>query len=747
MISDSQPARRVHLVDVAFGTLLLAYAAASLSLIPYDFTDLCYLLSLERGTWVTQEWVHPIYVPTLHVLTTLVGAFGYHGHMLVPVEVMNVGVAITAYALLYWLARRVSGPSLGAVAALAVAATNMGFWSATMRSTPYALALLCQVISLSLVVSDRPVPPRRYALAGTFAGLSMGYHAAAMGLGVAGLVCALFEPDPGRKRRNTLARIGAFGGAMLGVAIVSWAIFLAYNGLGTDYFRKQDFRATFLGVEQVPNTSVYTSGSVSAQISAFAASVSYQAGVLVRVAAVVLVLVLVRRLWMRRPLGSAERRLAIATAGNFVGIAGFFLINNAHNGFIFAGFTFVPVMIGAAIHRSWIGLAIVLYLARPGTVDNIYRMMQSGAQGANDPQLAEARFLGHTLGERDVLLTPGSPFPEMLYLSHLNVFEVSTGEPTHRGSDVPVLHPGEALRARIAWWLGNGRRVIYALGDELTDFSGDLGGAEKEHQIFWRNEAAARERAPILRQLRAAVEASGIEMRETLVSPHGNRYAEIGVGEPTPRTPPAPVVASGHTSRELRSLLVATAKDSDNPQLPGRIRFLGDLEAALPGDPWLVCDWMALTCDREGEHDGERVACRPLTGCDERIGRDIASAARAHHDGQAGRYLTPAVGRMVHDAAAEALEPILRGGFTVTHVDVGRDTIELAIRDADHGEYGITLALPGSKREQPPDGRGRNFLFYLAPAGNGSNPTASSLLLAAAARFDQAIPDTALQSD
>jgi hypothetical protein len=683
------------------------------------------------------------------VLTALVGAFGYHGHMLVPVELMNVAVASTAYVLLYWLARRVSGPSLAVVAALVVTATSTGFWDATVRSTPYALALFCQVISLSLLVADRPVSPTRYALAGTFAGLSMGYHAAAMALGVAGLVCALFEPDPGRTPRDTLTRIVAFGGAMIGVAIASWAIFLVYNGLGSHYFRTTDFQSTFHGIEQVPNTSIYSSGSVGAQISSFADSVSYQAGALVYVALLVLALASARWFWTRRALASAERRLAIATAGNCAGIAGFFLINNTHNGFIFASLTLVPVMMGAAIGRSWIGL-VVMCLALPGTVRNIDRMMQSGTQGANDPQLTEVRFLEHTLGDRDVLLAPGSPFPEMLYLSHLNIFEISRGEPTHRGSEVPVLHPGDALRARVAWWLANGSRVIYALGDESTDFSGDVGGAEKERQIFWRNETAAGERAPILRRLRASLEALEIDMRETLVSPRGNRYAEIGIREARPPTPPSPLVASRQTSRELRSLLVAKAEDGHNPQLPGRIRFLSDLEAAMPDDPWLVCDWMALTCDQQVEHRDERVACRALTGCDESIGQAIASSESepgAHPDGASARHLTLAIGRIVHDAAPQALQPILQSGFTVTRVDVRRDTIELAIRDADQGEYGITLALPDSKRDGPPDGRGRHFLFYLAPAENGSNPSASNLLLGAAAQFDEAIPDAALRSD
>src|SRR5262249_23309627 len=149
-----------------------------------------------------------------------------------------------------------------------------------------------------------------------------------------------------------LARIGAFGGTMLGVAIVSWAVFMAYNGLGTGYFRNQDFYLTFRTIEQVPNTSIYTSGSASAQIASFVASVSYQAGVLVSVAVVVLVLTLLLRLRTRRPLAPAERRLAIATAANCAAIGAFFLINNTHNGFIFASLTLVPVMIGVAISRS-----------------------------------------------------------------------------------------------------------------------------------------------------------------------------------------------------------------------------------------------------------------------------------------------------------------------------------------------------------------------------------------------------------
>jgi hypothetical protein len=362
------------------------------------------------------------------------------------------------------------------------------------------------------------------------------------------------------------------------------------------------------------------------------------------------------------------------------------------------------------------------------------------------------RFLEGALGNRGVLLTPGSPFPEMLYLAHLNVFEVSAGGSTHPGNEAPVLHPGPALRARVAWWLANGSRVIYALGDDTTDFTGDLGGAEKERQVFWRDETAARERAPELAKLRAGLEESGLELHEGLVSTRGNHYAEVRLADAGLPAGPLPARADGQSSQTLRAQLVEKSAGHGDPQLPARMQFLVDLETAIPADPWLACDWMALICEREVEHEGQRSSCRPIEGCDERLGVETANAdrpgpgAHAHHAGPAGRHLTPAVGTMIRNAAPGALEPVLHGGFSVTRVDIFGDTIEVAIRDADR-EYTVTLALADAKRPAPPDGRGRNFLFYLAPTENRSNPAASSALLAAAARFDQAIPDAALQSD
>jgi hypothetical protein len=744
-VSDVQLRRSFQPGDVLFAAFLIVYAAVSISLIPFDFTDLCYLFSLEQHRWVTQEWVHPIYVPALRVFAETLGLFGYHGHMLVPVELLNVASSTTAVVLLYSLARRFPGSSLAAAVTLAAAALSIGFWSATLRSTPYALALLCQTLSLTQLISERPVAPRRYALAGIFAGLAMGLHASAMALGVVGVLCALFEPDPARTRLNTFNRITAFGGAMLATALIDWTVFLVYNRLGSDYFRNQDFHSTFLGIEQVPSTSIYTSGSAMAQLSAFAASVRYQGGEVGWLVLVFALPIVARRLWTRTTLSPAEYRLAVAGGANFAAIAGFFLINNTHNGFIFASLTLVPVLLAVGLRGSYLGLAALVILAVPGMRDNAHRMLQAGTAGANDPQLAEVNFLEQTLSPRDVLLTPGSPFPEMLYLSHLNSLEVSLDKPTHPGTEVPLLHPGAVLQARVAWWLTHGSRVFYAFGDDSTDFTGDVGGAEKEHQIFWRPETAAHERAPALRKIRAALEASGLRLSDAVVSPRGERYAEIELNEASGVVAATAPAAPPIDARELYALFAKGDSLSDEPMLPRRAQFLVDLAAVLPDDPWLSCDIMALVCNGEPQREGVLIPCHPVAGCDERVGgTEVASApvGSRDHGESAGPHLTPAVAQVLQDTAADALEPVTQHGFSVSRVDIHHDEIELEIQDRDDRLYAITLALPdsrGAPRAAAPDGRGQKFLFYLTHTDTAPNPEAATALLAAASNMDRAI--------
>ncbi len=630
MPSGTVRERRITAADVLFLAFLGEHVVLSVARIPFDFTDLCYLFSLEEGRWVPQEWVHPIYVSTLGLLSGVLGLFGYHGHMLVPVEYLNVAATTAGFVLLYRLARRFPGSSLAAVLALAVTALCVGFQNAAIRPTPYALAFLFQTLSLSLLVSDLPVAPHRYGLAGVAAGVSMGFHASAMALAAVAVACALFEPDPARIWRTTLLRISLFAAGMLATAIACWATFLAYHSIGADYFRHQDFQSTFLGVEQVPGTSIYTSRSVSAQLSSFITMMGYQSGVLVRLGLAVAALAIVLRVFRGQSLLPAERRLAIATGANFAAIAGFFLINNTHNGFIFASFTLIPVLAAVTIRGSWVGLAALIALAASPTRDNVQHILAAHLQGENDPQLAEARFLDNLLQPRDVLLTPGTPFAEMLYLAHLNMFEVSTGKPAREGGpEVPVLRPGPVLRARVVWWLAHGGRVFYARGDDSTDFSGDVTGAEKEQQIFWRPETAARERAPVLDGLRAAIEACGLGLQDGVTSPRGKRYAEVRLEDssaPVASPPPTPVIPA----TELMTLFVNDAGDVSAREFEHRAEFLVALDRFIPDDPWRACDVMELICEARPRVGSVRLSCQALPGCEQWI-NPLQAEADANH--------------------------------------------------------------------------------------------------------------------
>ena len=624
--------RRLVPADFAFLIFLAVQAGLSVLLLPYDFTDLCYLFSLEQGRWVPQEWVHPIYVPTLAVWRAILARFGYHGQMLVPVELLNVGLASLAFLLLYRLARRLSGSP--AAAAIAVASTTLctGFWLAAVRPTPYAPALLCLLLSLSVLITERPPSAARFALAGVFAALAMGFHASAMALGLTGVLFAILDRD----RRFPWKNILAFSLAMLLTAIGCWAIFLFYHGIGADYFRRHEFGAVFAGIEQVPGSSIYTSGSVGRQIEEFRNTIAYQAPVPARFV-LALAVVLPILLWQGHRFTPIHRRLALAAGLNLLTISGFFLINNTHNGFNFAAYALIPALAAVVFGRSQLLLVLLLVLAVPNLRANVMAMVGSGFGGANNPLLAETRFLQETMGTRDILLVPGSPFPEVLYLSPLVLFELADGSTDRSMGDVPVLEITPALRARIGWWLGNGRRVFLAMGDETTDFTGDVNGAEKEKQIFWRPELEARERAPRLQAVRDALGAQGIEIHGGIQSPRGQQYGIVQLNEAPTAAPPS--VAPIAEPAELLALLLP-----DSAEAAGRARYLGQLQQALPGDPWMACDVMDLVCDSSPRRGRDPLPCRLLDGCnnDKAVSRNAQGPQACRGAGCSTRPAEPA---------------------------------------------------------------------------------------------------------
>jgi hypothetical protein len=601
--------------DLLFAAFVITFGALSLRLIPYDFTDLCYLFSLEQGRWVTQEWVHPIWVPSLALLAKVLAVFGYRGRMLVPVELFNIALMSIALAVLYRLARTFPGAAVAGAVAIAVAGFTPGFWSAAVRPTPYAAAVLCQAVALSLLITDRPTPPRRYAAAGCFSGLAMGFHASAMALGVVGVACAMWGPDAPEARPRRWRRIAAFATGMAGAAAACWLAFMLYYRIGLDYFRNQDFAALFAGIEQTPRTSLYTNQSIAEQWATFVDTFTFQLGVPLGRAAIILAAALLLRLVRRAPQSDRERRLSLATLANFAAVSAFFVINGTRNGFIFAALTLVPAWVAVSIRDSWIAVAALAAVMLPGTAAHVQYVLANDQHGPNDPLLREVQFLQHTLAARDIVLTPGSPFPELFYLSHLNVLEVAAEEPTHPGTDSPVVRPTSVLRDRIGWWLAHGSRVFYAVGDRATDFVGDVSGAEKGRQIFWRPETAASQRGAALDAMRAALEGIGLSFGDEITSPNGERYALVQVADAGTNGAP-PEHKDALTPRELHALFQRAAAGGAASPLPVRAQFLVDYEAAVPGDPWLACDVMRLVCQGYPSRDGTPIRCEPIRGCD-----------------------------------------------------------------------------------------------------------------------------------
>jgi hypothetical protein len=235
-----------------------------------------------------------------------------------------------------------------------------------------------------------------------------------------------------------------------------------------------------------------------------------------------------------------------------------------------------------------------------------------GAGGfATDPLLSEVRYLASRLGPKDVVLTPGCPFPEMHYLAPMNLVEVRTSIVEASWCDVPHACVDHTLRDRVDWWTANGSRVLLALGDDVTDFGGkdtgpDASGAEKRRQIFWDPRLAARERAPRLAALRAAFDATGLALGSVITSPGGERYAEV---QPRDRAAGVRPVAARWMAADLRA-----AMGDDDPNRSYRARILAEMAAALPDDPWRGCDVMQLACETGASGNGAP-SCAAVSGC------------------------------------------------------------------------------------------------------------------------------------
>jgi hypothetical protein len=599
--------------DIVILAGIAGFVAINLTLLPYDYLDLWYLFSLERGRPSPLELVHPVYLPVLEVYQALLRAVGYEGRMLVPVEFLNTCVAALSHWLLYRVARRISGNGLAAALAVLVFAACTGPWSAALRPTPYAWGLLMVVLTGRICLSDRRLDSPRYvALAGMTTGLAMGFHLSAMALVPAVVLCLVTRTG----WRRAIAPAARFVRAVTAVLLVEYGLLATLHDLhlpqlllGPD----ADAGALFRTFEQVPGTSLATSGSLVLQIETLAGTlVDAGSHLLFLLAGVAVVCLVVHHrslpdLWRR------DREVLVVAGLVFGGFAGFFLINNTRNGFVFASLALVPVALARLVAGTrWLVWA-VLPFALVSVASGALRALDSGGAADRDPMHVETRFLGSVLGTRDVLIVPGCPHPELFYLRHLNVLGVSVrpARGDDRGCDTPIVLADEAFLDRIHWYQAHGSRVLLSEGDPDRDFEGDRSGAEKERQVFHGPGYRAADRRALASRVRALLRTRFV-VEPGPESPQFRTYLEVRLLREGLPAPVGPDTRSGGMDEELERIATGCRQANDRIAAD-RIEYLRAWSAALTGDPYVACDLFAVLAAKP--HTDPKDDDREAHGC------------------------------------------------------------------------------------------------------------------------------------
>ena len=181
---------------------------------------------------------------------------------------------------------------------------------------------------------------RRYALAGAAAGLAAGFHLSAVSLLLPGLCAARWES----REASRLRLAGGFAAGFAAALAAAYAAFLLRSGPGMTWFNLEHSRfwALFRDIEQIPESSLYTSRSLLRQLREFGEALRIQGRPLLQavLASGVLVLLAGRgRAWIEEPAVKACA-LSVVCAAAF---SLFFIVNNSHNGFIFSVALLLPV--------------------------------------------------------------------------------------------------------------------------------------------------------------------------------------------------------------------------------------------------------------------------------------------------------------------------------------------------------------------------------------------------------------------
>ena len=189
------PARRAALFGSAYALIGLAFLPRRL-----DLSALTYAVAADRGLGKVHAAAHPLYLPVLRVALALARALGWRGAVSPPAQIVSALAGGLAAGLLLRLAERLSGDRRAAFVGT-VAFVGCGHvWGYGLQSKPYTLAAACAAAYFLALTSRRPATAARGALAGAFAGLTLGFDAMSMSLIPVAWVWAGLQPRARRAR-------------------------------------------------------------------------------------------------------------------------------------------------------------------------------------------------------------------------------------------------------------------------------------------------------------------------------------------------------------------------------------------------------------------------------------------------------------------------------------------------------------------------------------------------------------------
>ena len=409
---------------------------------------LAFFISADGGPWGLEELVHPLFVPFLAALRGLHPGLAT-ARFIESVQWLNALFAGLAAAMVFLIVLRATSSLLYAgLGALALESLRP-FWNETLRPVDYAPAFATLAAVPCLWYLTRRRGRRFYAGLGLLSGAACAWTAAC--LPVVAWVLALTWRE-GRRGRAVLARryIGA-ALAAAGASFLVWTVFHRFDWL------KFNWKEAFYGVEQQRQSSLYTSRSLRRQLSLFA---SGQPQVLLSTAALVLVASLGswKRIWKR------HGDLLLGGALWYALFAGFFIINNAQNGFAFAGALLAPAAMAAAASLSRPAAAVLTLGAALGLGEVVLLPPADPA-----PPVVEGRFLMSAAGPDVFIVWAGVPSADFLFtwpLEGVRVGEAGAPDPTlwaldgrldrrvesclARGRTVLVADPAQT-RSRVGW--------------------------------------------------------------------------------------------------------------------------------------------------------------------------------------------------------------------------------------------------------------------------------------------------------